>query len=692
MSIFHRLVVLSWIWIAACPAAASDLAPPDGKVAHDLMVRLIPAAHLLEGDDTISLVSGSESELTLTLADAAEIDRITVNGKPRHVRREDALVFVPVSANERKRPLTIRAVYRIVFDDPYPSAPANTDNPGYGVSGTISAEGALLLGGSGWYPDVPGGSGSFNLAVSAPEGIVAVTGGRFLGATPTSIHGETETLSKWRIDAAPEPLALSAGPYVVTDATSNGIDVMTFFYPETQPLATRYLAASGDYLRLYESLFGPYPFEKFAVVENFFPTGYGFPSYTLMGSVVLRLPFIIRTSLGHEIAHSWWGNGVLIDSAEGNWCEGLATYVADYLYSERKSARDAMEYRRQWLRNFAALVDAGTDFPLSRFMSRTDPVSKVIGYDKGAMVFHMLRQRVGDDFFWISLRTLYNARLFKPTTWSDIRAVFEQTAGMALAEFFNQWVGRTGAPEIRLADVDSEKHQGAWRVRGAILQTGIPYDLKLPIRVTTASGDHDATIHANAARVSFQMDVPNRPEGLTVDPDSHVFRKLFPEEVPPTVNHLKNAADPLLVVATDASDAVMGSARLFIRAMGMRDTRIVRANRLAARDLKSHDVIWFGLPEKAFQPPAFQPVGASGGFRFMDEDYALEDGALFCAMKHPFDPDKVAALLLSGEASIAAVVRKIPHYGKYSYLTFVNGINRDKGTWEVRQSPLVVRF
>ena len=97
------------------------------------------------------------------------------------------------------------------------------------------------------------------------------------------------------------------------------------------------------YIALYEELIGPYPFQQFSIVENFFPTGYGFPSYTLLGSTVIRLPFIIETSLGHEIAHCWWGNGVLVDDRQGNWCEGLTTYLADYLYKERTSEEEGRQ-------------------------------------------------------------------------------------------------------------------------------------------------------------------------------------------------------------------------------------------------------------------------------------------------------------------------------------------------------------
>ena len=91
----------------------------------------------------------------------------------------------------------------------------------------------------------------------------------------------------------------------------------TYFTSANQDLAPAYLDAVIRYLKLYSELFGPYPFPKFAVVENFFPTGYGFPSYTLLGSTILRLPFILSTSLGHEIAHCWWGNGVQVDYESG---------------------------------------------------------------------------------------------------------------------------------------------------------------------------------------------------------------------------------------------------------------------------------------------------------------------------------------------------------------------------------------
>jgi aminopeptidase N len=101
-------------------------------------------------------------------------------------------------------------------------------------------------------------------------------------------------------------------------------------------LARPYLDATADYIRFYSQLIGPYPYAKFALVENFWETGYGMPSFTLLGSKVIRLPLILHSSYPHEILHNWWGNGVYVDTAGGNWSEGLTSYLADHLIREQQ--------------------------------------------------------------------------------------------------------------------------------------------------------------------------------------------------------------------------------------------------------------------------------------------------------------------------------------------------------------------
>ena len=268
---------------------------------------------------------------------------------------------------------------------------------------------------------------------------------------------------------------------------------MPIFPPEMRLLPLRYLKASADYLKLYRGLFGPYPFEKFAIVENFLPTGYGYPSYTLLGGEVIRLPFIIGTSLPHEIAHNWWGNGVLVDYPQGNWSEGLVTYVADYLLQEKKSAAAGRDYRYRILTDFAALVSPEGDFPLNRFVGRADPASRAIGYGKGAMVFHMVRTMIGDDAFFAALRDLCREKLYRTASWDDFTRAFSKTAGKDLAPFMDQWLTRPGGPQLSLANVAVKREGGGWLVTGKITQLPPYWSVPVKMKVETAGGSSATT-------------------------------------------------------------------------------------------------------------------------------------------------------------------------------------------------------
>ena len=386
-------------------------------VVHDLNIELIPAESKLIGLDSIQIQADGRDQLIFRLSEKVVRVDVAINNKPRKFIRRQESVRVALGPGEQNGTITAAIQYTGIFDDPFPIRPVNMDNPGFGVSATISGKGTFLLSGSHWYPQLNESRARYRLKVRAPAGIIAVTAGRSQGHV--TARGKTDSF--WRVDYPVEGLSLSASRYVVRTKKVGDVTAATYFLSSDRQLSDSYLAATGRYLVWYAELFGPYPFNKFAVVENFFPTGFGFPSYTLLGSRVLRLPFIIYTSLGHEIAHCWWGNGVQVDYDRGNWSEALTTYVSDYLSKEKKSEWEARNYRLQILRNYATLVKPQSDFALNRFTGRRDPVTKTVGYDKGAMVFHMLRKRLGEEAFWGALKDLYRRRLFKKTAGKDLR-------------------------------------------------------------------------------------------------------------------------------------------------------------------------------------------------------------------------------------------------------------------------------
>lgn len=678
------LVVLAAILFN--PASVAALALHPRAVHHELRVSLVPSTAQLSGFDTIRVEPGVSDELEFDLARRAEVGKVTVEGSNRSFTLRDGRLRIPVHSDEKSKIIAVTIEYSAVFDDPVPDMPLNTDNPGYGVTGIISDKGCFLLDGAGWYPQIPGSRPTYRLTVEAPEGILAVSAGKNLGHATRG----RKTHSEWEVDFPLDGLSLSAGPYTVQSKTVNGIEISTYFFSQTRELSASYLEATARYLVFYENLIGPYPFSKFAVVENFFPTGYGFPSYTLMGGSVLRLPFILETSLGHEIAHCWWGNGVLVDYRQGNWCEGLVTYTADYLYKENSSPAEAKEYRLQILRNYATLVQHGNDFPLARFQGRYDPASQAIGYGKGAMVFHMIRRKVGDQVFWEALREIYKERRFQETSWQDFQKAFERHGQRSLQAFFDQWVSRQGAPVLSLDSVAMEPLGGLFKVRAFILQDAEPaYDLDLDVVVESESLRGHKHVRLSGPATLLEVPSFGRPLRLLVDPEFHVFRQLHPSEIPPTVNSIKGS-DSLTVVLSKAWQAkgeTLG--KTLALSLGVKNYRIVQEG---ADNEENQDLLYVGLPEKGllFVHPLQGLHLETDKFILQDKTFEATSDVFFGVFHSSQSGDRFVALFLPlSPGDFENVAGKITHYGKYSYLVFRQGKNEVKGIWPVTDSPLV---
>ena len=474
------------------------------------------------------------------------------------------------------------------------------------------------------------------------------------------------------------------------------VTAATYFLTVDKKLAGSYLEATAAYLKFYAELFGPYPFQKFAVVENFFPTGYGFPSYTLLGSTVLRLPFIIHTSLGHEIAHCWWGNGVYVDYDKGNWSEALTTYVADYLYKERKSESEGRTYRQQVLRNYATLVKPQNDFALARFISRHDPVTKTVGYDKGVMVFHMLRKKIGDEAFWGALRDIYNQRLFQQTSWVELQQAFEKRSQHSLETFIDQWVNRKGAAHFYLDKMTTERSGDSWIVRGRIVQQKPYYTFSAKILLAggTRKQFNDVTVGADKV-TPFEVHSEQQPHKLILDPDVDIMRRLFESEIPPAINSLKSSASVLFLKTEDVPPEVDNAARLLALSLGLKEYEFVSANSVSKAQLRDNDLVIIGHPKQnrflVNMPPQIRLDDLS--FSLNNKQYNDATDVFFGVFTHPSANNRVAALFWPLSARYAEVVaRKVTHYGKYSYLVFQNGHNRAKGFWPIEDSPLIYRW
>lgn len=567
--------------------------------------------------------------------------------------------------------------------------------------GLIDAEGVFLGGSSVWLPEFAAYPYlTFAMQVELPAGWRSVS----QGERRSRQQGSGLVQESWSEEKPQEEVYLIAAPFTEYRRSGAVAEAMVFLREPDERLAERYLALTDHYLQLYESLIGDYPYAKFALVENFWETGYGMPSFTLLGPRVIRLPFIPYTSYPHEILHNWWGNGVYVDFGSGNWSEGLTSYLADHLLKEMRGK--GADYRREALQKYADYVGEHQDFPLTEFRGRHNAVTEAVGYGKTLMVFHMLRQTLGDDEFRAALRRFYAGHRFSVAGWTDVAAAFETGAGDQLDGFFRQWVSRAGAPSLRLRDASVEELETGYRLSGVLEQTqeGPAYRLEVPVAILI-EGEEIALLRSFSMREresAFAVDLPARPVRLAVDPSFDLFRRLYREEIPPSIGQAFGADRVLVVLPGRAPEPLLRAYQTLAESWQEARSASVEIRRDDQLDaLPADRAVWLLGWRNRFRPAleraleGHNVVLGESHVRIGQTRLDQADQSLVVIGRNPSVPEQALGWIAADKpAVVPGLARKLPHYGKYSYLGFQGQApdNILKGQWPAQASPLSVTF
>ena len=577
---------------------------------------------------------------------------------------------------------------------------SRTESPGREqqlLSGTIAADGVFLDASVAWYPRIAGSYQTFNLSVSLPDGWIAVSQGE--GPQLTRLPAGNRVT--WQANDAQDNIYLIAGEYEFYAQNHDARQSQVFLRGQDTELAQRYLDVTDYYIHLYEELIGDYAYPKFALVENFWETGYGMPSFTLLGPSVIRLPFILHSSYPHEILHNWWGNGVFIDYSGGNWSEGLTAYLADHLIQEQQG--QGIAYRRSALQRFASFVRTENDFPLRDFRSRHSSSSQAVGYAKSLMFFHMLRRKLGDKAFIQGIRQFYKNNLFSAAGFDDLRLAFEEAGQIELNDFFKQWLERTGAPAITLESIAITALDSGYRLQGTLRQTqespAFPIDVPLLVYLEGVAQAQQMQLSMDNKTRDFSVDVEAKPLRMDIDPWFDLFRQLDEAELPPTLGRLFGRPKVLFVLPAQAEpqlrSAYLSLARKWAR--GYPSATIKFDNELDA--LPEGESVWLlGWQNQFFKPfqESFESTRfneRAGGFRLSGHDIDKSRHSTVL-MQSGKQNQLIGWVGASNAKSLPGLTRKLPHYGKYSYLLFEGDgpAIQQKGQWSLTRSPLQFWF
>jgi uncharacterized iron-regulated protein len=308
-------------------------------------------------------------------------------------------------------------------------------------------------------------------------------------------------------------------------------------------------------------------------------------------------------------------------------------------------------------------VTPANEISLRSFRGPDSYASRAVGYGKSAMVFHMLRMKLGDELFFKSLKDVIASFQYQEASWDSISDVFASVSRQNLKSFFQQWLDRKGIPDFSLAHAQVVFRESAFLLTFDIFQDKEPFACSLPARVITDQGEEKILIETAAAVTHYEKAFKGRPIKIILDEQYDVMRRLTDAEAAPVISAFIGNRESIVI--TPAQDERMYQETAgFLKAQGY---TVKSEKETTFADIEKNSVLF---------------LSDSGSFyRKLFADRALPAGGCVVKVsKNPLNSKQVVMVFKARNASEAqAVYRKMFRYGNYSLLVFEQGkISREE--------------
>lgn len=509
------LLILAPVGLAAQPAPA-----PFRVTSYELVVELEPDVHRLRVRAHLQVAANQPlAVLTFYLNRNLKVQAVRgPDGKNLRFEQPSQTDAFQVDLREplaADQTLAVQVDYAGVFD------PALRSERGP-VLARIAPGASYLLPESRWFPQSvnPWHRFEMKLTVTVPEGETVLSSGptEAAGAAPL---GKSRFLIR---STAP----IRAGTLVVGrfEKAPETIGAPLTFYLRTVP--TSYASTNAERLADIYTYFS----DKFGALE---PPGLAilevpddsWEAYAAPGLLLLPVRHwsnnINFRLLARTVAQQWWAARVLPAHAADVWLAyGLARY-SEALYVEHSAGKDAFRQTMEDL-TIAALVDESAS-PIANAdrLAAYSPEFNSVVRDKGAMVFHMLRQVIGDKDFDRLLQTYAKRFAGRAASVDEFEELAEEVSGEPLDYFFGQWLRSTGVPQFELEYVTYRTQKG-FRVSGTIKHELEIFRMPVQVRIETEGPPVTNTVQVAGLSSDFAIETFGKPQSIQIDPEFHVLK------------------------------------------------------------------------------------------------------------------------------------------------------------------------
>jgi aminopeptidase N len=550
------------------------------------------------GDVTedISIIQDNTTTLKIDSAELS-ISQVAINSKPAEFKTDSDGIEITMPHPARRGEHFVIAIeytahpkkglYFVAPDKNYPNQPEEIWSQGESEDTHF------------YIPiyDYPNDRLTTEMLLTVPADWLTISNGRL--ASVTAAPGGLKTWD-W-VQAQPMStylISVVAGQFVEKKDTWRGIPVEYVVPKGRENTISDTFARTKDMLSLFsDKLNFKYPWAKYAqsAVDDFVVGGMENASATTLTTSGLIDPQLADeyaqdsdSLISHEMAHQWFGDTVTCKDWADIWLnEGFATYY-EHLWTEAHYGQDAVAYefwrdQNDWMRQsqlFAAPIVAYNTTDILDYEGNI--------YTKGGWVLHMLREKLGDEAFFRAMHDYLEANKFQNVVTADLVKAVEQSSGVSVEHFFQQWVYGAGAPKF---EIHSNYDAAAKTIKLDVKQTqkvagdvGL-FDVPVTVEIATASGRKDFPIQVSKADETFSFPADGPPLMILFDKGDTILKSVHFDKTPEQwIFQLQNAdavpdrAEAAVALGklknSDAVVAALGEAALHDAFWGVRNEAI----------------------------------------------------------------------------------------------------------------------
>lgn len=510
-------------------------------IYHRLEFDVDPADYFISGNVVTDFIA-LENMNTITF----DLGRITNSNNPFFSSR---ITVGSVMMNNQSLPFVHNSTTKeliITFPTTIVSGTTNTVSVSYAGAPDTAEEGFATdehngvpvlwtlsqpFGARDWWPckqDLNDKIDSIDIFITAPSQYTSVANGVQLSSVDNG-DGTKTTHFQHNYPIPAYLVAIAVTNYSVftqqAGTAPNEFPIVNYIYPENLNSAQNSLAVTLPIMDLFEDLFETYPYsnEKYGHAQFGWGGGMEHTTVSFMGSFG-------RSLIAHELGHQWFGNKVTCGTWRDIWLnEGFATYLSGLVVENLDGPSNFVSWKNSVINNITSANNGAVYLTASEALNVNRIFSSRLSYNKGAMVVHMLRWKIGDDNFFQGLKNYLADPLlaFGYAVTDDLKMHLEATSGMNLTEFFNDWVYGQGHPTYTVMVSNIGNNQAAVTINQIQSHWTVGFfEMPVEIRLYGAGNQvFDVVLEHTANGQQFIVNVPFVVTDVDFDPNRHIISK-----------------------------------------------------------------------------------------------------------------------------------------------------------------------